>query len=455
MSMDPDIAPAKELYLLVILSNEGTHVLLREDVSGYRFPELQVPKFTRVIEQITNQVHELWCLAAVVLAIQPVDQNCFYAVLEHAQSDAKVPRDFKWLAIENLDSGLSDEQKRTIRTCHAKAVALSPGAAAAPFSRLGWIYDLQTWVEMLAGTISGFLHVSGADHAALVRFERAQSPLWFKAVGEVDPQEYVNALLFSKLFTEYVPTILGFDDVRKGWLMEDGGETLRNHGDIGSWKTAARGLAVLQIKSVDHIPALCNAGCRDIRSASLLELITPFFELMHDLMQQQTKSSPAPLTDTELCELAAILREAIEELASLGIPDSLGHSDFNPGNILMRPEGCVFIDWYAAHIGNPLLTLEYLTSHRRNSGVTSATDEPALRETYAQCWLGRVAPEAMLRALQLSPLVAVYAYAISSNTWKNPERLARPGQAGYLRSLTRTMQREARSLVERREPCPM
>ena len=58
------------------------------------------------------------------------------------------------------------------------------------------------------------------------------------------------------------------------------------------------------------------------------------------------------------------------------------------------------------------------------------------------------------RALDVAPLVALFAYATGNDLWTNPQKLEAPRTAGYLRSLTRRMQREARVFVERSVPCP-
>jgi hypothetical protein len=60
----------------------------------------------------------------------------------------------------------------------------------------------------------------------------------------------------------------------------------------------------------------------------------------------------------------------------------------------------------------------------------------------------------MCRALELSPLVAVFAYATGNDLWMDPRKIEQPRTAGYLRSLTRRIEREARVLVERSASCP-
>jgi len=133
-------------------------------------------------------------------------------------------------------------------------------------------------------------------------------------------------------------------------------------------------------------------------------------------------------------------------MGDIAIPYTLGHGDFNPGNILVESDRCIFIDWAEAHVGHPFLTFEYFLAHLRQSGLSLATQEGSLRAAYTECWRSTVRAASVESALRLSPLIAVFASAISSNSWRDPERLAIPQVPGYLRSLTRRMRYEAGEL---------
>ena len=74
------------------------------------------------------------------------------------------------------------------------------------------------------------------------------------------------------------------------------------------------------------------------------------------------------------------------ELENLGIPDTLGHSDLNSGNVLLDDGSPVFIDWMQGHIGPPFLTLEYLTALNRRMSAADSTLTDALRQEYLGCW---------------------------------------------------------------------
>src|SRR5260370_6875954 len=80
-------------------------------------------------------------------------------------------------------------------------------------------------------------------------------------------------------------------------------------------------------------------------------------------MHQKPKVPPPVLSRQELSRLSAAIKDALHCLAALPIPDSLGHSDFNPGNIIISPERYTFIDWAEAHVSHPFLTFAYSPSH--------------------------------------------------------------------------------------------
>jgi thiamine kinase-like enzyme len=223
--------------------------------------------------------------------------------------------------------------------------------------------------------------------------------------------------------------------------------------DSSSWKDAATALAGLQIASIGAIDDLLQAGCRDLRVGTLLELVDPFLEVIADLMHQQTKVPPAILSRQELSDLGAALKNALYRLESLGIPDTLGHSDFNPGNILVGCAHCVFIDWAEAHVSHPFLTFEYFISHLRKDYPTLAQFEDTIRSSYEQRWESVSLSGHVSESFLFSPLVAVFAYAVAGNSWRDAERLKIPQVPGYLRSLTRRMKQEADSVQRRSVEC--
>jgi hypothetical protein len=261
-------------------------------------------------------------------------------------------------------------------------------------------------------------------------------------------------LALAELFPQYVPPLLATQPACHGWLMPDaGGPPLNEVEDSSAWKCAATALADLQVASIGAIDDLLDAGCRDLRAGTLLGLVDPFFEVIVHLMEQQTNVPPRILSRHEVSDLGKTLKNALRCLESLGIPDTLGHSDFNPGNILVGSERCVFIDWAEGHVSHPFLTFEYLISHIRKDYPALVQFEDPIRSSYAQRWQSVYLAELVSEAFLFSPLVAVFAYAVAGNSWREPERLKIPHVPGYLRSLTRRMKQEADSVQRKRVEC--
>jgi Phosphotransferase enzyme family len=174
---------------------------------------------------------------------------------------------------------------------------------------------------------------------------------------------------------------------------------------------------------------------------------------MGEFMAGQEKRSPAPLAKSELASLREGLEEACGLLESFHLPVTLGHADFNPGNILVSPDSCVVLDWAAGCVGHPFITFEYLRRHIGRSDLREAAAAERITAAYLRPWEAFFSPEILRRAMAIIPLIAVFAYAVSGDAWRSPDSLHNPKAAGYLRSLTRRMFREAVLAAERSAPC--
>jgi hypothetical protein len=452
----------KDVYRLIVFDRTGTLALIAGANSECHLPRIEISRFTRLAQEVTGLLRNVWHAPSVFLfsgALGEGSELLKFAALELQSEDPRLPDDLRWFTVnEAIAHLLRVEERETLKSAYHKAVKKNEGKGPEPFSRIGWMGNLQEWVETvirpLGMELKDFLQLNGCETFSLIRFDTTGLPVWFKAVGEPNLHEFSISVTLSRLFPEYLPSLLAVHPPCHGWLMADAGGPLFNEAEEPfAWKHAATALAGLQIASIGAINGLLEAGCRDLRPRTLLELVDSFVEVIGDLMQQQTKVPPAILSRQELCELGATLKNALRCLESLGTPDTLGHSDFNPGNILVGPDRCVFIDWAEAHVSHPFLTFEYLISHLRKDYPTLTRFEDAIRSSYAQSWQSVSLSERVSEAFLFSPLVAVFAYAVAGNSWRDPERLKIPYMRGYLRSLARRMKREAESVPRRRVTC--
>lgn len=174
---------------------------------------------------------------------------------------------------------------------------------------------------------------------------------------------------------------------------------------------------------------------------------------MSQLMEQQQKTPPSTLDRNELRTLGRQIKDVLSDLAELDFPDTLGHLDFNPGNILCSADQCIFLDWAEAYVGPPFLTLEYLREHLLRLRPEGTNLDADVVKPYETTWRRIISPETVSPALDLAPVLAVFAYASGIEAWRDRAKLLEPKIAGYLRSLTRRMHVEMQRLQDRRRVC--
>jgi hypothetical protein len=445
--------PACDPYRLLIFDRSGTQVLLSDKDGNSTLPAVEIPKFTRVLERITSHARQIWGLTTFLLFsnFTPENSGIVYVALEVWRESAR-SAELEWHSVEDARCQLTDiEQVNVFDELHSRAT--QKRSAAAPFSGLGWVYRTLDWVRHGSNAVQivDLLHLSGSDTTCLLRIDLPSQSLWYKAVGNGTPRDFTNSVLLAKWLPDYLPPLLAADSTLNALLMESGGETtLREKRDFDSWAGVAVRLADMQIESVSHASEFVNSGCIDLRIPALQAPLNQFFEFMGELMQQQEKQVPTPLSREESAQVAEAVAQALIELSQIGLPYVIGHSDFNPGNIPIRGDRSVFVDWEAGHVGNPILTIEYLIAHFKKTCAALPGQDYMLRQVFWDKWHSIISDSGIRRIRDIAPLIAVYASAIASGSWRDSSRLARHGIPGYLRSLGRLMHRESRALHQRR-----
>lgn len=453
-----------DIFKVIVSRHFNSEVLLAPVGNSFVLPAVLVPKWSRVTPHISERMLDLSgmrtiCLFYPELQKTTTDGGGQYMVAEPVDASCE-PIGLRWVSRDNVWSGLnSTEEARSVENALATGDAYNAGTSHGNFARSGWFHDLISWVQehldRYGLTATGeFRQLNCGPTFSLLRLETTGPAVWFKAVGEPNLREFPITATLANHFPSYVPTLIATQPSWNGWLtFEADGSVLDEETDIATWRVAARTLAQLQIESRKQLRELMDAGCRTIETAVLLDQIDPFFEVMTRLMAKQTTLSPPPLTVGALHTVAASLKEACIFLADLDLPDTLGHMDFNPGNVCGSPTGCVFLDWAEAYVGHPFLTFEYLREQLSRNHPNKKAWQSEVTSSYLDPWISLVSADVATRALEVTPLVAVLAYALGNNTWQDAERVQNPKLAGYFRSLVRRMQREAQIWDERRQRC--
>jgi phosphotransferase family enzyme len=443
-----------DLFRILLYRKNGDELLLEQHDQGFALPSILVPRYTRVAQHIAEAIRREWNFQTVCLF--PIgDRTSPTYVVELCDEISTPPTDRRWLPASSLVGSefRAEYDFHLIELATKRFEHYLQDKAAGPFARIGWIRDLISWIEASATPfglhlIGRFQQFNAGSTFSLVRFETDGPALWFKAVGEPNLREYAITLAIANYFSPFVPQIITTRKDWNGWLaIEAEGAHPNEQSPHDTWKRIASTLAELQIASSGQTLHLLNVGCRDVRPCSLRTLAAPFVEAMSELMERQTKVSPPPLSRSELLALQVQIEDALSEVEISDIPSAIGHLDFNPGNIVVNYDGCTFLDWAEACAGTPFITLQYLLEYLdRHFEYASKS---IVTRAYLRVWGRFLSPAKIAAAQRLSPLLAAFAFAVQTNTWRDSEQTSRTETARYLRSVTRRMKREADRLVRR------
>jgi hypothetical protein len=275
-----------------------------------------------------------------------------------------------------------------------------------------------------------------------MRFATNGEAVWFKAVGEPNLREFELTVLLSARLPQFAPQVLMTNPQWHAWTMlEVTGVPLSHANDSSAWCAAARALARMQIASIAMTQELLERHARDVRVPALLGQVKPFFEVMRDLIDRQQAAAPAPLSAEELQELELGIREALLDLPAQGIPDTIGHLDLNPDNIIGFSDRTVFLDWAEGCVGHPFLSFSYLLEFFSKRFPGDIRAKLLLIRSYAEPWQASGIVRKPAPSLTMCTLLAVFAHAISTDLWRDSQQIQKPGFASYYRSVVRRMKR--------------
>lgn len=454
----------RQICRAIVFGQDGSGVLLKLTEAGFVFPCVEIPRWERLAENLTAALKRSSGCDAVCLFTPDVSSQdgntdgLHYEVMEcwrdhHISGTA-------WKSLHSLTANSFQDESdfRTLTRC-LHELEVYEHDPSSPFARKGWITRVRAWATDAIRPLGlelrpSFRQYNASPSFSLIRLETNGPAIWFKAVGEPNLREFSIILKIAELLPEFVPKIIGTKIEWNAWLSREAkGANLGETRDISSWKKAATDLARLQIEAISRSDSILTSGAHDLRADKLLKSIDPFFDLVVRLMEEQPKVPPATLGREELRLLRLRVEDSLTLLADLGVPNTLGHLDLNPWNIVVSVNGCIFLDWAEAYVGLPFFSFEYLLQHFRRDAGADATLQSELLNAYRAPWRQLLPDDVTNEALTLTPLAAVFAYAAGTGAWKDAERLRDPKVGGYFRSLARRMNREAIQFIERRSPC--
>lgn len=464
--MPPIDQTEREIFKLIIVRRHGSEILLCSKDSRLALPSVEILAYERQALQLTTKVRHTTGMKVDCLFLPEItapksnESTTRYAVMETVDDDGQSPIGCHWvrrggdISQKEYSSSDADAISQSLRQFELNATTSKAG----PFTKTGWVRELLAWTQKQLDTAElrlngNFQQFNASPNFSLIRLETNETAVWFKATGEPSAHELGVTLRLAQLFPLSLPRVLGVHQSWNGWLSEELSETtLDQFPDLLVWESAAEQLAQLQVASIGRSSALIDARCKDLRLSRLADFVPAFLERMAFLMSLQEKQSPAALTASQLDSLGTRLLNSLFLLHRIGLPDTLGHMDFNPGNIVVSGNRCVFLDWAEGCVTHPLFTLEYLLEHARRCLPETKSAPVRIATAYVRPWRALFSLDDLRKALQVSPLLAVFACALATTNWQSPDLSGGFRQAGYLRSLARRMYHEAARIHEADNP---
>ncbi|MEO2004316.1 MAG: phosphotransferase [Candidatus Poribacteria bacterium] len=169
----------------------------------------------------------------------------------------------------------------------------------------------------------------------------------------------------AELYPKTTPMVLATDPGRRWMLTGDAGEIVGWDAPQAEWTTLYAQCARTQVSAVQHVDGLLAVGCldRDIR-----RMPSQFDAVLDDT---ETMALLPQSTADALARLRPRLSDACEDLAAVGIPNTLVHGDLHVGNMAVQHGRCVVIDGptcvYLIRIWMPLSLTAWKTRRPGNA----------------------------------------------------------------------------------------
>jgi hypothetical protein len=282
---------------------------------------------------------------------------------------AATSHDGERVALEEVDAGRLTPPE--LRPALERWLAEQRGAAVPPerppWARPGWHAEAEAW----AGIELRLLRLWPLS--AVLRGDLDGKPVYFKAVFPLFHHEPAVTEALAREHPGAVPGVLAVE-LERGWmLMRELPASAEWQVPDLRWARALRSVGAIQRAWVGRRDELLRLGAQDRGLATLGDVL-------------------AGKPDLERC---------LEQLDSLGLPETLGHGDLHAGNIALDEHGgAVVFDWSDAFVGHPLFDLAHFVHN-----VEDERTRDALAEAWAEGW-GEPLPAG---ALELAaPLSAVH-----------------------------------------------
>jgi hypothetical protein len=215
-----------------------------------------------------------------------------------------------------------------------------------------WLAQAYEWVDAQLGDL-GIARTGPIEQphvypwSTVLRVPTAAGVFWFKANEAALRHEVAVVERIAARRPDVLPRLLAADP-DAGWLlMADAGEQLRSvvarERSLDRWSEVLPRYAGVQRDLAADVDHLLAAGVPDRRLAAL----PAAYERLMDEIGAEQRFRDAAVLVAELCA----------ELAAYGLPELLQHDDLHDGQVFLRDERYLLLDWGDACISHPFFTL--------------------------------------------------------------------------------------------------
>ena len=283
--------------------------------------------------------------------------------------------------LERVEVDDDHDPRRAVWACPGGVAALTAWAdgalARAGRARIGPVYQERTW-----------------NLSCVLRIPTENGQAWLKAVPPFFAHEPRILALLEADDPALVPPVIAVGEA-VALLGHVEGDDQYDAGLDRLVAMAERWVAV-QASWMDRTETLLTAGLPDERVNQMVRA-TEAFAVRADVRDR--------LTDDErraLDGLVAGLADRMARVADCGLPKTLVHGDFHPGNWRAGDDGhLVLIDWGDSCIGHPLIDhANFLAAVERFGGARGAI--PSVQDAWTRAWRRHVPgcdPERAVRLL--------------------------------------------------------
>jgi hypothetical protein len=298
------------------------------------------------------------------------------------------------LTVEGSDGGRDGHV-----TYHAEALQ-PPGEPSAgdfvdddhplrsPWARASGVRELFGWASRHVDLTGRPVQRKTWNLAGLFRLPTAAGPVWLKAIPAFGAAEPAAIAAIAQVDPDLVPTVLASAPGRLLLADVPGTDCWDASEEVAA--DAVGRLATAQAR-IDRPPH----GIPDRRPEILAAAV-------RDLLDGPVGAELSP----EELRAARNLQSRWELLADCGLPDTVVHGDFHPGNWRRGNGPPVVLDFADAHLGNPVLdglrAIDYLPADRRRTAA----------DAWIAAWTAAAPRSRPAEALRIAEPLAHLAYAV-------------------------------------------